>query len=84
MIQNSKKTIPVLVSGALGRMGREVVKAVLNSPNCELVAALDKNQKNIGENISELLTLKSCDVFISTLCLYPQQEILCGLLSGPA
>ena len=65
MIQNSKKTIPVLVSGALGRMGREVVKAVLNSPNCELVAAIDKNEKNIGENISELLTLKSCDVFIS-------------------
>ena len=65
MIQNSKKTIPVLVSGALGRMGREVVNSVLNSPDCELVAAIDTNESNNGENISELLNLKSSDVFIS-------------------
>ena len=73
MIDNSKKTIPVLVSGALGRMGSEVVSSVLNSPNCELVAAIDTNPKNNGENISKLLNIKSCDVFISndlegTLC----------------
>ena len=65
MIQNSKKTIPVLVSGALGRMGREVVNSVLNSPDCELVAAIDTNESNNGENISQLLNLKSSDVFIS-------------------
>ena len=41
MIENSKKPIPVLVSGALGRMGSEVVNAVLNSTDCELVAAID-------------------------------------------
>ena len=73
MIQNSKKGIPVLVSGALGRMGREVVNSVLNSPNCELVAAIDNNENNNGKNISELLTLKNSDVFVSndlegTLC----------------
>ena len=65
MIQNSKKTIPVLVSGALGRMGREVVNSVLNSPDCELVAAIDTNESNNGENISQLLNLKSSNVFIS-------------------
>ena len=65
MTQNSKKTIPVLVSGALGRMGREVVNSVLNSPDCELVAAIDTNESNNGENISQLLNLKSSDVFIS-------------------
>ena len=65
MIQNSKKTIPVLVSGALGRMGREVVNSVLNSPDCELVAAIDTNESNNGENISQLLNLKSSDVFVS-------------------
>ena len=65
MIQNSKKTIPVLVSGALGRMGREVVNSVLNSPDCELVAAIDTNESNNGENISQLLSLKSSDVFVS-------------------
>ena len=31
MTENSKKPIPVLVSGALGRMGSEVVNTVLNS-----------------------------------------------------
>ena len=65
MIKNSKKTIPVLVSGALGRMGSEVVNSVLNSSDCELVAAIDKNKKNNGENISQLLNLKKSDVLVS-------------------
>ena len=73
MIENSKKPIPVLVSGALGRMGSEVVNTVLNSTDCELVAAIDINEKNNGSNISELLKVKNCDVFVSndfegTLC----------------
>ena len=73
MMEKSKNTIPVLVSGALGRMGREVVNSVLNSPDCELVAAIDLNEKNNGSNISEVLNLKSCDIFLSndfegTLC----------------
>ena len=65
MIKNSKKTVPVLVSGALGRMGSEVVNSVLNSPDCELVAAIDTNKKNNGENISQLLNLKKSEVFVS-------------------
>ena len=65
MIKNSKKTIPVLVSGALGRMGSEVVNSVLNSSDCELVAAIDTNKKNNGENISQLLNLKQSDVLVS-------------------
>ena len=40
MIEDSKKPIPVLVSGALGRMGGEVVNTVINSADCELVAAI--------------------------------------------
>ena len=65
MIKNSKKTVPVLVSGALGRMGSEVVNSVLNSPDCELVAAIDTNKKNNGENISQLLNLKKSEVIVS-------------------
>ena len=65
MIKNPKKTIPVLVSGALGRMGSEVVNSVLNSSDCELVAAIDTNKKNNGENISQLLNLKQSDVLVS-------------------
>ena len=65
MTENSKKTTPVLVSGALGRMGSEVVNSVLNSSDCELVAAIDTNKKNYGENISKLLNLKKSDVLVS-------------------
>ena len=65
MIKNSKKTIPVLVSGALGRMGSEVVNSVLNSQDCELFAAIDTNKKNNGKNISQLLNLKPSDVYVS-------------------
>ena len=80
MTQNSKKTIPVLVSGALGRMGSEVVNSVLNSSDCELVAAIDINKKNNGENISQLLNLKSCEVFVSndlegSLCSISQEYL---------
>ena len=65
MIKNSKKTVPVLVSGALGRMGSEVVNSVLNSSDCELVAAIDTNKKNNGKNISQLLNLKNSEVIVS-------------------
>ena len=65
MTKNSKKSIPVLVSGALGKMGSEVVNSVLNSSDCELVAAIDTNKTNNGENISQLLNLKKSDVFVS-------------------
>ena len=78
MIENSKKLIPVLVSGALGRMGREVVNTVLNSSDCELVAAIDTNKNNNGENISKLLNLKSSEVLVTddlegTLCSISQE-----------
>ena len=65
MTKNSMKTVPVIVSGALGRMGSEVVNSVLNSPDCELVGAIDTNPKNNGENISQLLNLKKSEVFLS-------------------
>ena len=73
MIENLKKPIPVLVSGALGKMGREVINSVLNSSDLKLVGAIDQNEKNNGVNISDILKVKSCDVIISndfegTLC----------------
>ena len=70
MTENSKKPIPVLVSGALGRMGSEVVNTVLNSTDCELVAAIDINEKNNGSNISELLKVKNSDI---KNCVYPMR-----------
>ena len=65
MIQNSKKPIPVLVSGALGKMGREVIQAVTNSNDCELVAAIDLNEECNGKNLSTYFDLPDSDVFLS-------------------
>ena len=65
MTKNYNKSIPVLVSGALGRMGREVINAVTNSEDCELVAAIDLNENKNGENISNILDIPDNDIFIS-------------------
>ena len=65
MSENSKKPIPVLVSGALGRMGREVVEAVINSDDCELVAAIDLNEECNGKNLSSFFDIGESDIYLS-------------------
>ena len=65
MTQNSRKPIPVLVSGALGKMGREVVNAVTNSDDCELVGAIDLNDECNGKSLSTYFDISDSDVFLS-------------------
>jgi len=77
MSRKSKEPIPVLVSGALGKMGREVVNAVTNSKDCELVAAIDLNEENNGKNISTIFDIPNKDIYLSndlegTLCTISQ------------
>lgn len=45
--------VKVLVSGANGRMGREVLKAISQDTECEIVAAVDL--KAAGEDVGEIL-----------------------------
>ena len=47
----SPAPIPVVVAGALGRMGAEVVKAVLAASDCELVAAIDTTPGKEGADL---------------------------------
>ena len=65
MTENSKNPIPVLVSGALGKMGKEVVTSVTNSPDCELVGVVDLNESNNGKNISEIINIPDTDLYLS-------------------
>ena len=65
MTKNSKNRIPVLVSGALGKMGKEVVNSVTNSPDCELVGVVDLNESNNGKNISDVIDIPDSNLFIS-------------------
>lgn len=55
--------IRVLISGASGRMGKEVIKAVLASEDVELVAAVDV--KYIGKDVGFLVGLEPTGIKIS-------------------
>ncbi|MDD3013759.1 MAG: 4-hydroxy-tetrahydrodipicolinate reductase [Candidatus Gastranaerophilales bacterium] len=54
--------IKVAVCGACGRMGQEVIKAVNNQKDMELVAAIDIS--NAGKDIGEITENKACGVVI--------------------
>jgi len=65
--------IPVVVAGALGRMGAEVIKAVVAAPDCTLVGAIDTTPGREGEDVGLALGLEEMEVAISadfegTLC----------------
>lgn len=72
-------TIPVLVAGALGRMGAEVVRAVLGAADCRLVGAVDTTPGSAGDDLGERLGLGTLDLAVSpdlegSLCLASQQH----------
>ncbi|HBE79580.1 MAG TPA: 4-hydroxy-tetrahydrodipicolinate reductase [Firmicutes bacterium] len=64
--------IRVLVSGASGRMGREVSKTILNDEELQLVGAVDK--MNIGKDIGNLVGLEPVNIFL-------QEDLAAGLKS---
>jgi 4-hydroxy-tetrahydrodipicolinate reductase len=69
----SPAPIPVVVAGALGRMGAEVVKAVIQAPDCALAGAIDTTPGSEGQDVGEALGLGELEVAISadfegTLC----------------
>ena len=70
---SDNQPIPVLVAGALGRMGSEVIKAINSSNDYELVGAIDNQKDKEGQDIGSLIGLEPLDVYISsdfegTLC----------------
>lgn len=46
--------IPVVVNGATGKMGREIVKAVAAAEDMTLVGAIARNPANLGQDIGEI------------------------------
>ncbi|MEB3332803.1 MAG: 4-hydroxy-tetrahydrodipicolinate reductase [Synechococcaceae cyanobacterium] len=59
------KPIPVVVAGALGRMGAEVVRAVQSTPDCSLVGAIDTTPGREGEDVGLALGLGELEVAIT-------------------
>jgi 4-hydroxy-tetrahydrodipicolinate reductase len=65
--------IPVVVAGALGKMGAEVVRAVQGAPDCILVGAIDTTPGSEGKDVGLELGLGELEValtadFEGTLC----------------
>jgi 4-hydroxy-tetrahydrodipicolinate reductase len=58
-------SIPVVVTGALGRMGAEVIRAVRTAPDCHLVGAVDNTPGKEGHDVGELLGLPALDVAVT-------------------
>ncbi len=57
--------IPVVVAGALGRMGAQVIKAVVAAPDCALVGAIDTTPGHEGEDVGLALGLGELEVALS-------------------
>jgi len=87
MNSNTNKKIPVLVAGALGKMGSQVVKAVCESPDCELVGAIDNSPQKEGLDIGIELGLGELNIavtsdFEGSLCSISQSFRDAGPSSG--
>ncbi len=63
---NSEMSIPVIVAGALGRMGAEVVRTIFASKDCELIAAIDTAKDKEGIDIGLELGLDELGVLITS------------------
>ncbi|MEM7762302.1 MAG: 4-hydroxy-tetrahydrodipicolinate reductase [Cyanobacteria bacterium P01_A01_bin.40] len=75
-----KSPIPVVVNGALGQMGREVIKAVSQAEDMMLVGAVDLNPEYLGQDIGEIIGIGALEVPIlndlqSVLVLATQEKV---------
>ncbi|BAZ46335.1 dihydrodipicolinate reductase [Chondrocystis sp. NIES-4102] len=75
-----KSPIPVVVNGALGQMGREVIKAVSEAEDMMLVGAVDLNPDYLGQDIGEIIGIGALEVPVlndlqSVLVLATQEKI---------
>jgi len=51
----AQAAIPVIVNGALGKMGRETVKAIAQSPDMVLLGAISRNPEYTGQDVGEII-----------------------------
>jgi 4-hydroxy-tetrahydrodipicolinate reductase len=77
----NQTSIPVVVNGAAGKMGREVVKAIAATPDLNLVAAVDLNPNVLGQDAGEVAGCGTLEVPIlndlqSSLLLATQEKQL--------
>jgi 4-hydroxy-tetrahydrodipicolinate reductase len=76
----NESPIPVVVNGAAGKMGREVIKAVAAAPDLLLVGAVDRNPAYRGQDVGEVagcgpLEVPILDDLQSVLVLATQEKV---------
>jgi len=78
--------IKVMVSGAAGKMGAAVIKAVLTQEDMTLVSALD--HQNLGQDAGLFAGLPACGIIISgeiePECLRAEPQVLVDFTNGSA
>ena len=57
--------IPVVVNGATGKMGREIVRTIVNSPGLDLFGAVAHNPKWEGQDIGEVIGMGELEIPIT-------------------
>jgi 4-hydroxy-tetrahydrodipicolinate reductase len=75
----SQEPIPVVINGATGKMGREVIKAVAAAPDMMLLGAVDTNSEYLGQDIGEVVGCGPLEVPVlnelqSTLVMATQEK----------
>ncbi|HIK32418.1 MAG TPA: 4-hydroxy-tetrahydrodipicolinate reductase [Oscillatoriales cyanobacterium M59_W2019_021] len=75
----SQEPIPVVVNGATGKMGREVIKAVAAAEDMMLLGAVDTNAEYLGRDIGEVVGCGPLEVPVlnelqSTLVMATQEK----------
>jgi 4-hydroxy-tetrahydrodipicolinate reductase len=61
-VMASQASIPVVVNGATGKMGREVIKAIAQAEDITLLGAIARNPKYIGQDIGEVVGCGALEV----------------------
>jgi 4-hydroxy-tetrahydrodipicolinate reductase len=56
------RQIPVIVNGAAGKMGREVIKAITQAEDLVLFGAIDRNAQIQGQDIGEVCGLEPLEI----------------------
>lgn len=54
--------IPVVINGATGKMGRELVKAIATAPDINLVGAVARSPEVQGQDIGELAGIEALEI----------------------
>lgn len=76
----NQSPIPVVVNGAAGKMGREVIKAVTQAEDMTLLGAIDHNPEYLGQDAGELAGCDPAEIPIlndlqATLVLATQEKV---------